>query len=185
VFAGWACCSSDDVYTEDLPRTPFWDETGTGMEMTDALVFRVNASGDFDGVMLDIVTPQEWEMKYWFNSSKEKEEADPYRPDSLEKIITGTSIAADELDIPIYIGEFDISPIRPPFGLGGNKAVIESNTERADYYRKCLDIVMPRYDGVIHLGFLEDNWLTSVFGIDNTLTKQVIKEKYGEYTHNK
>ena len=73
------------------------------MEMTDAFVKRVKASSDFDGVVLDIALAavQEWQMKYFWNMSKEKEPEDPWRPDSLEEIVVETSKAADELGIPL------------------------------------------------------------------------------------
>ncbi len=162
VLTQWSCWSDDDS-ADDLNN------------QTEAYVYRVMASTDFDGVMLDFASPTPFRMKYLFNMSKEKEEGDDYRPCSLEEMVKATSQAAEEIGIPIYVGEFYVETGEAPLGLTGDRLIFNEE-EHAEYTTKFLDTVMPYYDGVIHCF-----WIFPGGGIKNTLAEQVVKEKFGEY----
>lgn len=53
---------------------------GEGWDSIDVYCYRVEASADFDGVMLDFQAPTPLMMKYWLDPSKPLEESGPYRP---------------------------------------------------------------------------------------------------------
>jgi len=163
VYAHWSCYSPDDVETQKE-----LEQKGQGWDLVDAYCYRVEASADFDGVMLDFAAPTPFQLKYLFDPSKPKEEGDPYRPDSLETIVIATAAAADELGIPIYVGEFYVLHMKPPFGLMSEYAVI-SGEERAEYFGKFIDTFAPYYDGIIHCGW----------DFKNEPAEQVIREKFG------
>jgi len=166
VIAKWSCWDDDDSIDNSVNNE------------TEAYVYRVRASGDFDGVMLDIplASQEEWQYKYFLDISEEWDrENDPWRPSSLEEIIIATSQASEEIGIPIYVGEFHVETTEAPFGLTSDK-VIFTQTEQAEIYGKFLDIVMPHYDGVIHCF-----WIFPGGGIKNTPAEHVVKEKFGKY----
>jgi hypothetical protein len=154
VYAHWSCYANDDAKMQ--------------LEETEAYCYRVNASADFDGVMLDYPAPTLFQLKYWFDPSKPKEEADPYRPNSLETIAIATAEAAAELGIPIYVGEFYVVHMELPFGLMADRAVF-SKEERAEFVGKFIDIFAAHYNGIIHCGW----------DFKDTSTEQVMKEKFG------
>ncbi len=162
VLAHWSNYGADDHATS-LKRHGDW-------EMVDAYCYRVNASADFDGVMLDIQSPTPLMLKYYFDPSKPKEEADPYRPNSLETIAIATSEAAAELGIPIYVGEFHVETELSPVG----DRVKFSKEEQAEYVGKFIDTFAPHYDGIIHC-----SWFSLINGIEDTPAEQVMKEKFG------
>jgi hypothetical protein len=161
VLAHWANYGNDDV-----AMGPEWEET-------EAYCYRVEASGDFDGVMLDFQSPTPLMIKYWFDPSKPKEEADPYRPNSLETIAITTSEAAAELGIPIYVGEFYVETGEAPAGLNADRAIF-SEEEQAEFVGKFIDTFAPHYDGIIHC-----SWFSFMNGIEDTPAEQVIREKFG------
>ncbi len=165
VLAHWSCYSPDDVETQE-ERQGDW-------ELVDAYCYRVEASADFDGVMLDYQSPTPLMMKYWFDPLKMKEESDPWRPNSLETIAIATFEAAAEMGIPIYVGEFYVETGEAPFGLNTGRAIF-SKEEQAEYVGKFLDIFMPHYDGVIYC-----SWFSFLNGIEDTPAEQVMKEKFG------
>ncbi len=180
VFAGWACCSSDDVFTEDFLPSEYGevhDESDIGQTYGRAIGFvrRIKASKDFDGVMLDYQAPTPLMMKYFFNSSKTKKPEDPYRPDSLQDIVKYSSQTAEEVGIPIYVGEFYVETAEGGFS---KNAKVFNEEEQAEYIRKFLDMVMPHYDGVNHC--MWSNPFSG--GIKDKKAEKVIKEKYGKYT---
>ncbi len=185
VFAGWACCSSDDIFTEDFLPIEYRDEVYDKFEIgqpygpTIGFIRRIEASKDFDGVMLDIPMAyfEEWQAKYFWDSSLPLQEGDDWRPDSLEDIVVITSQKAEEVGIPIYAGEFFLYPEN---SIG--KSVTASNTklynanEMAEHYEIFFDQVALHYDGIIHCGL--------IFGPSAhfSIIEDVIKEKYGEVT---
>lgn len=162
VYAHWANYGADDV-AMSLERHGDW-------EMVDAYCYRVEASGDFDGVMLDFPSPTPLQLKYWLDASKPKEEGDPYRPNSLETIAIATSEAAAELGIPIYVGEFYVETELSPVS---DRAKF-SKEEQAEYHGKFIDTFAPHYDGIIHC-----SWFSLINGIKDTPAEQVMKEKFG------
>ena len=180
VFANWACCSSDDVFTEDFLPSEYGevhDESDIGQTYgrTIGFVRRIKASKDFDAVMLNYQSPTPLMMKYFFKPSKIKEPNDPYRPDSLEKIVKYTSQTAEEEGIPLYVGEFYVETSEGGFSKE-RKSFDEE--EQAEYIRKFLETVIPHHEGVIH------TFWSNPFsgGIKDRKAEQVIKEKYGEMT---
>lgn len=158
VLAHWSCYSPDDVEMQ--------------LEEVDAYCYRVKASGDFDGVMLDFPSPTPLQLKYWLDPSKPKEEGDPWRPNSLETIAKATSEAAAELGIPIYVGEFYVETMEAPFGLTSDR-VIFNEEEQAEYVSHFIDIFAPHYDGIIHC------FWTGGSGVKGRAAEQVMKEKFG------
>ncbi len=164
VLAHWSNYGPDDVKTQKERE----QKGQEGWGMVDAYCYRVKASGDFDGVMLDFPSPTPLQLKYWFDPSKPKEAGDPYRPDSLETIAIATSEAAAELGIPIYVGEFYVLHMELPFGLMSEYAVI-SGEARAEFFGKFIDIFAAHYDGIIHCGW----------DFKDEPAEQVMKEKFG------
>jgi len=168
VLARWSCYDKDDA--EDI--SPI---TGGQINEAEAYVYRVRASEGFDGVMLDFPILERWQLKYYFNASKELEEGDPWRPSSLEEIVLATSQAAGELGIPIYVGEIavagtdPISGLTKKLGMQSEEGMAATEEEAAEYFEKSLDTIIPYYDGVV---------CTPWPG--NRLPTQVIKEKFGE-----
>lgn len=164
VIAKWSCWADDDSADDSINNE------------SEAYVYRVKASKDFDGVMLDYASPTPFQFKYMFDASKEKEEGDDYRPCSLEEIVIATSQAAEEIGIPIYVGEFYVEVAEAPFGLTSDRKIFNEE-EHAEYVSKFLDIVMPHYDGVLNCF-----WRMPRSGsIRNTPAEQVVKEKFGKY----
>ena len=164
VLAHWSCYSPDDVEMQQE-----LEKKGEGWDMIDAYCYRVEASGDFDGVMLDFQLPTPLLLKYWFDPDKPLEEGDPYRPDSLETIAIATSEIADELGIPIYVGEFHVKHVNLSVGDLANSAVF-SDEERAEFFEKFIDTFSPYYDGIIHCGW----------DIEGKVAEQAMKKKFGE-----
>jgi hypothetical protein len=169
VIAQWSSYTNYDGETQKE-----LEKKGEGWDMIDARCYRVKASGDFDGVMLDYGSPTPLQMKYWFYPSKPLEEGDPYRPDSLEPMIIATAEAADKLGIPIYVGEFYVETTDAPMGLTAEK-VIFTEEEYAEYTEKFIDTVAPYYDGIIHCF-----WTFPSGGIKDKPVEQVIKKKFGD-----
>lgn len=172
VLAGWTCCSSDDVYTRDLPDTP-WNEKGRGIGLVNGFKKRIEVSGDFDGVSLNIPTGhlEEWQIKYFWDSSLEPQPGDPGRFPSLEELVTTAAETADKMGIPLYLGELYVNTQKAPFGLNKD-SIIYNEKEQADFIKKYLDTVMPYCDGV-GLCFWD-----SAGGVKDRLAEQVIKEKF-------
>lgn len=165
VLAHWSCYGDDDA--EDI--SPI---TGGQLNEVEALVYRVTASKDFDGVMLSypIASLEEWQLDYFWDPTKEKEPQHDWRPSSLEEMVLATSAEAEKLGLPIYVGEFHFETKKAP---GGGK-VVYSEEEQAEAIARFIDIVAPHYDGIIHCF-----WTFTSGGIKGKAAEQVIKEKFG------
>ncbi|MFX1299221.1 MAG: hypothetical protein ACFFD2_30710 [Promethearchaeota archaeon] len=157
VFAKWSNYDDDDYLTEEV----------------DALLYRVEASVNFDGVMLDFSPPLDWQAKYYFDPTRELDPEDQYRPASLYDLINATSQKANQLGIPIYVGEFYFETLEPP---GGTDRIILTEEERAEWIGKFLDTVMPCYDGVLYC-----HWVLPGSTVKDTPSEEVMKERFGMY----
>ncbi|MHA1724220.1 MAG: hypothetical protein ACTSXH_05185 [Promethearchaeota archaeon] len=156
-----------------IAKWSFYDRDDNPIDDVDALLYRIEASKNFDGVMLDFAPPEEWQAKYYFDPTKSLEPGDPYRPTSLQDLITATSRKAKQLNLPIYVGEFYFETMEPP---GGTNRIILTDDEKTEWVGKFLDIVMPCYDGVIYC-----HWILLGSTIKGTSSEQVMKEKFLAY----
>lgn len=162
-----------EVFTgQVLARWCTWDVDDEGMETVESIKYRIQSSSDFDGVMLDIGPPyEEWQMKYFFDSSKMLEQGDPWLPSNLEDISIAARQEADKLGLLVYIGEFYYYTMIP------GSYTMESGREEdnLEYLANFIDTASQYYDGLVYGG-----WSFPTVGIKGTPAEQLIKEKYGE-----
>lgn len=149
VVAKWGCggCAGNCTGGDENPEV-------------NARVQRVSASAGFDGVMLDMFPPEDPAMLETFY-------------EWLGKVVEKTSLEADRLEMPIYIGEFAVATEKPDNVKAIMPGPVVSAEAQAEFARRCLDIVMPKFDGVIYCG-----WGMAGYGMKGKPVEAVIKEKF-------
>ncbi len=149
VLAKWGCgeCMAAGCdYEGDYYRT--------------ALLQRIEASGDFDGVMLDMFPPEKPDEFEGFLGW-------------LESAVVNFSEEAERQKIPIYIGEFAIATEKPELAEKIMPGPVVSEEEQAQFTAAYLDIVMPRFDGVVYCG-----WALPGYGMKDKTVESVIAGKF-------